>query len=157
MPAPIPQLDAGPSGSTIIRPTSGRVIVVEAISNVLKRSPNSASYSYTPVAGPFMDLGPQVEDVQAMLVFAGRENGFKMKARLAWSNDGFVWVGDDNAVLLTSEPGDGITDGQVIGAAFSNRLYFGRHLRLELGLADTAAGAKMAHLWLYLVIKFWSK
>ena len=135
-----------------------RVAQIELMSDVPLLTPDTASttaYVWKPLQPFLLDAGTQVEDVVGHLRYAQCEAGASLALRIAYSYDGIEWTSDEvDAVLVSTTDPSG--NGYLVTAAFTDREYFGRHIRFELGLADDDTHRKL-RLSVMVAIKFWGR
>lgn len=133
----------------------GRVVCIEHMVDVLVASAGGGgTFVWRPLDPPLLDMGAQIEDITVHVRYTDCDSQLDWSVRLAWSYDGGDWVSDANATLV-SELAPAVYSYK-FSEPFSDRTYMGRHLRLELGLADDNTVRKM-RVSIMSAIKFWSK
>jgi hypothetical protein len=125
------------NGESEARPTrSGkRVVVIELLKDHQEVTDGSAAYVWRPVGPDYVaDVGGRLEAITVFTTLKNVSANFAMKMQAQYSNDGRTWT--DFAADLT---GALSSNGNAVSSAYTTLTDFGRHVRFQLGTADSGA------------------
>ena len=114
--------------------TGQRVVLLDLLTDAHEVTLGQNSTKWRQVGDILEDVGPRVEGITVHTKLQSRTANFSFKLRGSWSLDGVTWntfAGELTPAIAT--------DGAAISNEYTTKTDFGRHIRFELGTADTAA------------------